>query len=80
MQINDLAYVKAVKALAQVAASADEARGTFVEDDLRSLHGKMAIKIAARYNRAIRDSGARKPAIFVVYDDADSARRKWITR
>lgn len=80
MQINDLAYVKAVKALAQVATSADEARGTFIEDDLRSLHGKMALKIATRYDRAIRDSGARKPAIFVVYDDADYARRKWITR
>lgn len=79
MQINDLAYVKAVKSLAQIAASADEARGTFVEDDLRSFHGKMALKIAARYDRAIRDSGARKPAIFVVYDDADYARRKWLT-
>lgn len=80
MQINDLGYVKAVKALAQIAASADEARGTFVEDDLRSLRGKMALKIAARFDRAIRDSGAQKPTIFVVYDDSDYARRKWITR
>lgn len=80
MQINDLGYVKAVKSLAQIAASADESRGTFVEDDLRSFHGKMALKIATRYDRAIRDSGARKPAIFIVYDDADYARRKWITR
>lgn len=80
MQISDLGYVKAVKALAQVAASADEARGTFIEDELRSFHGKMALKIAARYDRAIRDSGARKPAIFIVYDDSDYARRRWITR
>lgn len=80
MQINDLAYVKAVKSLAQIAASADEARGTFFEDDLRSFHGKMALKIAARYDRAIRESGARKPTIFIVHDDADYARRKWITR
>lgn len=80
MQINDLGYVKAVKALAQIAACADEARGTFVEDDLRLAHGEMALKIAARYGRAIRDSGARKPSIFVVYDDSDYARRKWITR
>ena len=80
MQINDLAYVKAVKSLAQIAASADEARGTFIEDDLRSFHGKMALKIAARYDRAIRDSGARKPAILIVYDDSDYARRKWLTR
>ena len=78
MQINDLSYVKAVKSLAQIAANADEARGTFVEDDLRSFHGKMALKIAARFERAFRDSGARKPAIFIVYDDADYARRKWL--
>lgn len=80
MQINDLSYIKAIKALAQVRACADEARGSFVEDDLRSLHGRMALKIAARYDRAIRDSGARKPTIFVVHDDADYARRKWLTR
>ena len=80
MQIKDLAYVKAIKALAQVGMCADEARGTFVEDDLRSLHGRIALKIAARYDRAIRESGARKPTIFVVHDDADYARRKWIIR
>ena len=79
MQIKDLGYAKSVKALAQVAASADEARGTFVENSLREFRAKMALKIADRYGRAIRDSGAQKPAIFIVYDDCDYARRKWIT-
>lgn len=80
MQIKDLGYVKAVKALAQVTASADEARGTFVENSLREFRANMALKIADRYDRAIRDSGAQKPPIFIVYDDCDYAKRHWLTK
>lgn len=80
MQINDLGYVKAVKALAQIRAVADEAADTFVEKYIRLFASQLAARIAARYDGAIADSGARKPAIFIVNDDADYARRKWITR
>lgn len=80
MQINDLAYVKACKAAAQLRAVADEAVDTFIESDVRRFASQIVANIAARYGSAIAESGARKPAIFIVNDDVDYARRNWVGR
>ena len=80
MQISDITYVKACKAVAQLRAVADEAVDTFVEADVRRFASQLVALIAARYGGAIADSGARKPAIFIVNDDVDYARRNWVGR
>ena len=80
MQISDHAYVKACKAVAQLRAVADEAVDTFIEADVRRFASQLVAVIAARYRGAIADSGARKPATFVVNDDVDYARRNLVGR